>query len=172
MWRQVVWQRIIDVSEERTTSIFTVDESSVKEGGEHTHQTQLAILQTPWRHVAEESSLRNHHLKILRSQKWLQFYQKQKCKSLSFPSAFTLVSCSAFSNLKMEAVCSSEMSVDFQRITWRYISKESTLHNHRCDNLKSYIIKSSSLHKALRRMQIWLKYMALNIWNIPKILRS
>jgi hypothetical protein len=36
---------------------------------------------------------------------------------------FTLVSCSAYLTLKMKAICSSETSVDFQRITWRYIFK-------------------------------------------------
>jgi hypothetical protein len=35
--------------------------------------------------------------------------------------AFTLVSFSAYSTLKMEAICSSETSVDFQPTTWRYI---------------------------------------------------
>jgi hypothetical protein len=38
----------------------------------------------------------------------------------------------------MEATCSSETSVDFQRITRCYIRKDRTLHNHRCENLKSY----------------------------------
>jgi hypothetical protein len=94
-------------------------------------------------------------------------------------SVFTLVSCSAYSALKMEAVCysetsmfsglrgvihsacrllsrsflarlysstlkteairSSETSVNFQRTTRRYIPEDSTVHNHRCENLKSYI---------------------------------
>jgi hypothetical protein len=40
----------------------------------------------------------------------------------------------------MEAICSSEMFVDIQRITWNYIPEDSTLHNHRCENLKSYIV--------------------------------
>jgi hypothetical protein len=40
----------------------------------------------------------------------------------------------------MEAVCSSETSVDFQDNTRRYIPEDSTLHNHRCENLKSYIV--------------------------------
>jgi hypothetical protein len=40
----------------------------------------------------------------------------------------------------MEAICSSETSVDFQRITRRYIPEDIGLHNHRCENLKSYII--------------------------------
>jgi hypothetical protein len=38
----------------------------------------------------------------------------------------------------MEAICSSETPVDTQRNTWRYIPEESTLHNQRCENLKSY----------------------------------
>jgi hypothetical protein len=36
----------------------------------------------------------------------------------------------------MEAIFSSETSVDFQQIARRYIPEDSTLHNHRCDNLK------------------------------------
>jgi hypothetical protein len=42
----------------------------------------------------------------------------------------------------MEMICSSEKSVDFQRTTRRYIS----VHNHRCENLKSYI-KSMSVNQ-------------------------
>jgi hypothetical protein len=39
-----------------------------------------------------------------------------------------LVSCSAYSStLKMEALCSSETSVDFQRTTWHYTPKDNTL---------------------------------------------
>jgi hypothetical protein len=58
-----------------------------------------------------------------------------------FPPAFTLVSCSAYSStLKMEALCSSEKSVDFQRTIRRYIPEDSTLHNHRCEDLRSYVI--------------------------------
>jgi hypothetical protein len=38
----------------------------------------------------------------------------------------------------MEAICFSETSVDFQRITPRYIPEDNTVHNHRCENLKSY----------------------------------
>jgi hypothetical protein len=40
----------------------------------------------------------------------------------------------------MEAICSSETSVDTQRTTLRYIPEDGTLHNHRCENLKSDII--------------------------------
>jgi hypothetical protein len=38
----------------------------------------------------------------------------------------------------MEAMCSSETSVETQRTTRRYIPEYSTLHNDRCKNLKSY----------------------------------
>jgi hypothetical protein len=45
--------------------------------------------------------------------------------------------CLAYSSiLKMEAIFSSEMSVDFQR---RYIPEDRSLHNPRCENLKSYV---------------------------------
>jgi hypothetical protein len=37
----------------------------------------------------------------------------------------------------MEATCSYETSVDFQRTTQRYIQEHRTFHNHRCENLKS-----------------------------------
>jgi hypothetical protein len=39
----------------------------------------------------------------------------------------------------MEAKWTYETSVDFQRTTRRYIPEGRTLHNHRCENLKSYI---------------------------------
>jgi hypothetical protein len=39
--------------------------------------------------------------------------------------AFTLVSCKAFSTLKMEAIYSSEISVDSRRNTQRYIPEDS-----------------------------------------------
>jgi hypothetical protein len=70
---------------------------------------------------------------------------------LCLPPAFTLVSCSAYSStLKMEAICSSETSVDFQRTTRRYIPEDSNIYNHRCENLKSYkhehVLKSCYLN--------------------------
>jgi hypothetical protein len=51
------------------------------------------------------------------------------------PPALTLASCSAYSTLKMEAICSSEISVNFQRTTKRYIIED----NDHCKNLKSYL---------------------------------
>jgi hypothetical protein len=37
------------------------------------------------------------------------------------------------------ATRSSETSVHFQRTARRYIPEDGTLHNHRCEHLKSYI---------------------------------
>jgi hypothetical protein len=37
------------------------------------------------------------------------------------------------STLKMEAICSSETSVETQRTTRRHIAEDDTLHNHRCE---------------------------------------
>jgi hypothetical protein len=42
------------------------------------------------------------------------------------------------STLKMEAICSSETPVATQHTTRRHIPEDDTLHNHRCENLKSY----------------------------------
>jgi hypothetical protein len=39
----------------------------------------------------------------------------------------------------MEAICSSETSVDTQRTTPRYIPEVNTLPNHSCENLNSYM---------------------------------
>jgi hypothetical protein len=38
----------------------------------------------------------------------------------------------------MEAICSSETSVDSQQTARRYIPEDGTLHNLHCENLKSY----------------------------------
>jgi hypothetical protein len=52
---------------------------------------------------------------------------------LCLPPALTLVSCSAyFSILKMEAICCSETSVDFQLTTRRYIPEDVTLLGSDC----------------------------------------
>jgi hypothetical protein len=42
--------------------------------------------------------------------------------------------------LKMEAIRTSETSVETQQTTRRHIPENDTLHNHRCENLKSYTI--------------------------------
>jgi hypothetical protein len=38
----------------------------------------------------------------------------------------------------MEATCFSKTLVDFQQTTQHYIAEDRTLHNHRCENPKSY----------------------------------
>jgi hypothetical protein len=54
-------------------------------------------------------------------------------------SCFMLVSCVAYSStLEMEVMSSSQTSADFQWAKWHYISEDRTLHNHGCENLKSY----------------------------------
>jgi hypothetical protein len=45
----------------------------------------------------------------------------------------TCLTCS--SALKIEAVCSSETLVNFYWITWCYITEDTTLHSHCCENL-------------------------------------
>jgi hypothetical protein len=55
---------------------------------------------------------------------------------------FTLDSCLAYSaTLKMEATWSSETSDNFPRITRHCIPEDTTLHNHRCENLRSIVQK-------------------------------
>jgi hypothetical protein len=50
------------------------------------------------------------------------------------------------STLKIEVICSSETSVDFQRTTWRYIPEDRTLHNHRSEDLNSDNVCLYSAH--------------------------
>jgi hypothetical protein len=50
-----------------------------------------------------------------------------------------------FATMEMEAICSSETSVDFQRTTRRNSQKITALHNYRCVNLRSYITNLSSI---------------------------
>lgn len=41
--------------------------------------------------------------------------------------------------MALEVIFSSDTSVDFQRDTRRFILEDKTLHNHRWENVKSYI---------------------------------
>jgi hypothetical protein len=53
---------------------------------------------------------------------------------------FMLVSCLSYSlTLKMEVICSSGTSVDFQWTTWWYVPEDRTIHSHYSENLKSYV---------------------------------
>jgi hypothetical protein len=63
---------------------------------------------------------------------------QQKAGGRLLATCGPLVSCLAYSSTpKMEGQC-SETSVAFQWTTQRYIPEDRTLHNHRCENLKSY----------------------------------
>jgi hypothetical protein len=54
-------------------------------------------------------------------------------------NCFMLFSCLDYSlTLKMEATRCSKTLVDFQQATWHYIPEVRTLHNHSCEDLKSY----------------------------------
>jgi hypothetical protein len=54
----------------------------------------------------------------------------------------TLVSCRTyFFGPEDKEICSSETSVDTPRTTRRYIPEGGTLHNHRGENLKSYMLE-------------------------------
>jgi hypothetical protein len=47
----------------------------------------------------------------------------------------------------MEAIFSSEKSVDFQRTTRRHIPEDSTVHNDRCANLKCYDLRTTDYYE-------------------------
>jgi hypothetical protein len=58
----------------------------------------------------------------------------------SLPPACLLIFAELISwTLKMEAICSSKTSVETQLTLRRHITEDDTLHNYRCENLKSYI---------------------------------
>jgi hypothetical protein len=59
------------------------------------------------------------------------------------------------STLKMEALCSSETSVATQQTTRHHIPEDYTLHNHHCENLKSYIVflYGEATHRQVRRFE-------------------
>jgi hypothetical protein len=64
---------------------------------------------------------------------------KKAATAALLATCFTLISCLAYSStLKMETCC-SKTSAGIQRTTRRYIPEDGTHHNHRCQNLKSYI---------------------------------
>jgi hypothetical protein len=61
-------------------------------------------------------------------------------KKANVKQVSTLVTCLVYSaTLMLEAIRSSETSVDFNRITRPYIADDRTLHNQRCENLKSCV---------------------------------
>jgi hypothetical protein len=66
-------------------------------------------------------------------------------------TCFTMVSCLAYSlTLKMEAICSFVMSVDFQRTTRRHVSEDRTL---------------QLLVKFIRRISMFISYLRIKSIN-------
>jgi hypothetical protein len=91
-------------------------------------------------YILEDSTLHNHCCENLKSYIVFLYGEAthQYIRWLCLLSAFTLVSCLAYSlALKMEVICSSETSVDFQQSTRHYIPEARMLYNHCCENLKS-----------------------------------
>jgi hypothetical protein len=91
--------------------------------------------------------LQSRRISRARDQRESRWQAQEQSASRNFglclPPAFTLVSCSAYSStLKLEAIYSSESSVDFQRTTRRYMPADGTLPNQRRENLKSYTLSS------------------------------
>jgi hypothetical protein len=58
----------------------------------------------------------------------------------------------------MDAICFSEMSVVFQQIKWHFILEDIILHNHCCENLKSYILTIELLLETLPVTQLVKKF--------------
>jgi hypothetical protein len=85
----------------------------------------------------------SHDPSILK--KSIIFWNMTPCSPLSFNRRFGgtyrlhLQKPASNQVAKIEAICSSETSVDTQRTKRRHIPKDDILHNHRCENLKSYI---------------------------------
>jgi hypothetical protein len=73
--------------------------------------------------------------------------------------------------LKMEVICSSETSVEFQRTTRRYIPEESTRHNHRCENLKSNQKDVDSKHDLLFHLEYGSSTFLRNMGEVQSTLR-
>jgi hypothetical protein len=75
------------------------------------------------------------------------------------------------STLKMEAISSSETSGATQRTTWRHIPEDDTLHNHHCENLKSYMDLE---HQILHRQVLLLVFEVLNYfkWQVDDVAKS
>jgi hypothetical protein len=87
----------------------------------------------------------------------LRFSQRRLWRALllGYNAVQSVTSQSTFRR-NMAATCSSETSVDFQRTIWRYIPKDRTLYNHRCENLKSYVtVTWFKLVQPYRNPTVW-----------------
>jgi hypothetical protein len=70
-----------------------------------------------------------------------KIFSKNQQVARCFPPAYFLVLDEFSSTLKMDAICSSETLVASQQTTRRYVPEDDSFHNHRCENLKSYLLE-------------------------------
>jgi hypothetical protein len=72
-------------------------------------------------------------------------------------------------NYKMKAICSSETSVCFQRTTRRYNPEDSTVPNHRSENVKSCIRQLCSHTLTCQEtIGVWEASLCGSRWNVLK----
>jgi hypothetical protein len=85
-------------------------------------------------------NLQGRRISRARNQRESKWQVVAEVNRLCLPSAFALVSCSAYSStLKIEAIYSSETSVDFQLTTWRSIPEDSTFYHEKYLDDDSYL---------------------------------
>jgi hypothetical protein len=98
-------------------------------------------------------------------------YYLQGCNAtLWLPPASMLASFSAYySTLKMEVICYSKMSVDFQQTTRYYILEDGTLHYLRCESLKR--VTFSGLHGLISLKIVLFTITAVRISNPTRRLK-
>jgi hypothetical protein len=63
----------------------------------------------------------------------------------------------------MKATCSSETADEFQRTTRRYISDDRTVHNHRCENVKSCTETHAVRHSQQLGLHTFRERMSVNM---------
>jgi hypothetical protein len=76
---------------------------------------------------------------------------KEAASTALLATSSMLVSClDYFSTLKMDEICSPEMSVDFHRTVLYYIPEDRSLHRNHCENLKSETLVHFKLRDRFR----------------------
>jgi hypothetical protein len=77
-----------------------------------------------------------------------------------------------FSTLKMEAIRSSETSVQSTISTRRHTPEDGILHSHRRGNLKSYILISLDIREGICWFTLNDKFLWTTFWILPFLLRG
>jgi hypothetical protein len=90
------------------------------------------------------SDVSEKHVTIFRAEE--QAKAESSMKQAASKAWFILVFYLTYSSaLKMEAVCSSVTSDDFQQTAQCYITDNSALHNQCCQNIKSYTLQDDEI---------------------------